>query len=246
MAIFGVPSGDALKASLDADAILPGGLKTELAGSSLREPPRDADAPDAELGEGFLPAGADGKSNDGWSDPFQEKKLSKPAKPERTADASDNPFDGIDLTRGERTPRSRPNTPLSTKDPGAVSDPPSLDEIPFGEPPSGKPARKPSTRRDPKSPAPRAVEPPPAVENVSPPAAPPVRDWRAATARLKQLGITDFHLTPSDGEQPFLFTCRMTSPQNPRVVRRFESESADPLQAVEDVLKQVEEWVSRR
>ena len=46
-------------------------------------------------------------------------------------------------------------------------------------------------------------------------------------------------------EQNFVFTCTMASPDNPRVVRRFEADADNPLEAVQQVLEQIDEWRGR-
>ncbi|MBI3865118.1 MAG: hypothetical protein HY290_24860 [Planctomycetia bacterium] len=68
--------------------------------------------------------------------------------------------------------------------------------------------------------------------------------WQTAARRLKELGIRKYRLESQIEEQTFLFACTFASPQNPRVVRRFEAEADTPLEAVQKVLKQIDE--SRR
>jgi hypothetical protein len=69
---------------------------------------------------------------------------------------------------------------------------------------------------------------------------------RAAIARLNQLGITDYQWQPGDRDGEFLFRCRLVSRRNPRLTQRFEAEAAEPLQALEKVLAQIDEWRARR
>lgn len=66
--------------------------------------------------------------------------------------------------------------------------------------------------------------------------------WQQAVDRLNQLGIRTFRLTPNTGQNGYRFVCLVTSVDDPRVSRRFEAESIDPLIAVGDVLAQVENW----
>lgn len=66
--------------------------------------------------------------------------------------------------------------------------------------------------------------------------------WQQAVVRLNELGIRTFRLTPDSGQNGYRFVCLVTSVDDPRISRRFESESTDPLGAVSDVLAQVENW----
>ena len=66
--------------------------------------------------------------------------------------------------------------------------------------------------------------------------------WSQAVNRLNELGISTFRLTPDSGRTGYQFVCLVTSVDDPRISRRFEAESADPLVAVGRVLAQVENW----
>ncbi len=66
--------------------------------------------------------------------------------------------------------------------------------------------------------------------------------WRGAVERLNQLGIRTYRLSPAAGEGRYHFMCLVTSADDPRISRRFEAESHEPLDAVGRVLAQVEEW----
>jgi len=66
--------------------------------------------------------------------------------------------------------------------------------------------------------------------------------WSAAVQKLNDLGIRDYRLAPGVRPQEFLFSCTYPQPHNPRISRRFEAESPDPLKAVIQVLQQVDEW----
>ena len=68
----------------------------------------------------------------------------------------------------------------------------------------------------------------------------------AGIARLNELGITDYQWQPGDRDGQFLFRCRLVSRRNPRMMQRFEAEAAEPLQALEKVLAQIDEWPTRR
>lgn len=64
--------------------------------------------------------------------------------------------------------------------------------------------------------------------------------WPAAVRRLKELGIRDYRLLPSESSDDFHFCCFYAPTGDPRITRRFEAEASDPLRAVEMVLAQVE------
>lgn len=64
--------------------------------------------------------------------------------------------------------------------------------------------------------------------------------WADAVRRLKELGIRDFRLLPSETSDDFHFCCFYTPTDDPRITHRFEAEASDPLRAVEKVLAQVE------
>jgi len=66
--------------------------------------------------------------------------------------------------------------------------------------------------------------------------------WQQAVDRLNELGIRTFRLTPDSSQNGYRFVCLVTSIDDPRISRRFEAESIDPLVAVADVLEQVENW----
>jgi hypothetical protein len=72
------------------------------------------------------------------------------------------------------------------------------------------------------------------------------RSWKAAVARLNALGIHDYQLQPGERAGEFHFSCRFVSRTNPRVMQRFEAEAREPLEAVEQVLEQIDEWKGRR
>lgn len=69
---------------------------------------------------------------------------------------------------------------------------------------------------------------------------------RSAIARLNAMGITDYQWQPGDHDGEFLFRCRLVSKHNPRMMQRFEAEAGEPLQALEKVLVQIDEWRARR
>ena len=66
--------------------------------------------------------------------------------------------------------------------------------------------------------------------------------WQAAARRLKELGVRKYRLESQIEEQQFLFICSLATSGNPRVVRRFEATADNPLEAVQAVLAQIDEW----
>lgn len=66
--------------------------------------------------------------------------------------------------------------------------------------------------------------------------------WKAAIRRLNALGIHDYELQPGERRGEFHFSCRFASRTNPRVIQRFEAEAGEPLEAVQQVLSQIDEW----
>jgi len=69
--------------------------------------------------------------------------------------------------------------------------------------------------------------------------------WQAAARRLKELGISKYRLEWQIEKQTFFFSCAIASPDNPRIARRFEADADSPLEAVQNVLEQIDEWRSR-
>jgi len=66
--------------------------------------------------------------------------------------------------------------------------------------------------------------------------------WQVAARRLKELGVRKYRLESQIEEQQFLFICSLASSGNTRVVRRFEATADNPLEAVQAVLAQIDEW----
>jgi hypothetical protein len=69
--------------------------------------------------------------------------------------------------------------------------------------------------------------------------------WKRAVGRLNALGIRDYQLQPGEREGEFNFSCRFAARSNPRVIHRFEAESSDPLEAINQVLRQLDDWRAR-
>jgi hypothetical protein len=72
------------------------------------------------------------------------------------------------------------------------------------------------------------------------------RSWKAAVARLNALGIRDYQWQPGERAGEFHFSCRFVSRTNPRIMQRFEAEAHEPLEALEQVLEQIDEWKGRQ
>lgn len=70
--------------------------------------------------------------------------------------------------------------------------------------------------------------------------------WREAVSRLNELGIQEFRLEPGSRRGAFYFACEFTPHRDARVTRRFEAEATEPLLAVQTVLRQIDEWLTRR
>lgn len=70
--------------------------------------------------------------------------------------------------------------------------------------------------------------------------------WREAVRRLNELGIQEFRLEPGRQLGEFYFACEFTPHRDARVTRRFEAEATEPLLAVRAVLRQIDEWLTRR
>ncbi len=70
--------------------------------------------------------------------------------------------------------------------------------------------------------------------------------WRRAVQRLNELGIHEFRLEPGRDLGEFYFACEFSQDRDSRITRRFEAEAAEPLLAVELVLRQIDEWTHRR
>lgn len=66
--------------------------------------------------------------------------------------------------------------------------------------------------------------------------------WRQASKILDDLGVQTYSLSPGLNPGEFRFVCLVSSTDDPRVSRRFESHSTDPLIAVEQVIGQVTRW----
>ncbi len=68
----------------------------------------------------------------------------------------------------------------------------------------------------------------------------------ALRKRLQALGATYMMLEPIDSTGMVRFHCRLPLPDNPVYERPFQAAGPDPITAMSDVLKQVQQWVGRR
>lgn len=74
----------------------------------------------------------------------------------------------------------------------------------------------------------------------------PTLNWQTAARRLNELGVGNYHLEPGADPLSFLFVCCFCPDESASVTMRFEAEAADPLEAVDDVLGQVEHWMRQQ
>ena len=100
------------------------------------------------------------------------------------------------------------------------------------------PATIANPRQLPNCPAPTAMQPTSPVEQSG---------WQAAALHLKELGISKYRLESADRKtrRSFSRVALIPSPDNPRIARGFEAEADNPLEAVQTVLDQIDEWRSR-
>ena len=66
--------------------------------------------------------------------------------------------------------------------------------------------------------------------------------WQSAARQLEDLGISSYHLEPGSEAGSFLFVCSFCPQTSPNVTMRFEAEAIEPLDAVDDVLAQIDHW----
>lgn len=82
----------------------------------------------------------------------------------------------------------------------------------------------------------------------SAPQSPPASSlgWREASLRLAELRIENYHLERGSQHGSFLFVCHFSPGDAPHITHRFEAEAEDPLVAVNQVLHQVDRWMTSR
>ncbi len=81
-----------------------------------------------------------------------------------------------------------------------------------------------------------------ARERTSSPAASAPITWREAATRLNRLGVRTYRLMPGTETGEFRFLCYVTSAHDPRISRRFEASSFEPLDAVHRVIQDISRW----
>ena len=86
----------------------------------------------------------------------------------------------------------------------------------------------PATSRHARSDTPKAVSGPSEIS------------WKHLRVALSAHGIEHFQIQPGSRADEVHFSCVQPVPGRNRVVRRFEAEAADPVEAARDVLKQIE------
>jgi len=64
--------------------------------------------------------------------------------------------------------------------------------------------------------------------------------WRETIQRLQASGVVGYRIQPGTQLGDVHFSCTVTSAEQPRLVRRYETESKTPLAAARDVLQQIE------
>lgn len=67
--------------------------------------------------------------------------------------------------------------------------------------------------------------------------------WQAASTRIKQLRIQKYRLEATIEEPRFVFRCVFAPAESSQVTQLFEAEAETPIDAVEQVLEQVDEWL---
>lgn len=66
--------------------------------------------------------------------------------------------------------------------------------------------------------------------------------WQQAAESLDRMGLSDYRLLRGLTEGSFVFVCTMSSASHANITQRFEAESNEPVQAVHNVLRQIEQW----
>lgn len=119
----------------------------------------------------------------------------------------------------------------------------------FGEEPTSSTEKSLEKRTVPSRVASSSVKPTPFVaanDTASNELEPEGLTWQQAVSRLNELGIHDFRLEPGHNPGDFYFACEFSPNGGARISRRFEAEAREPLEAVELVLHQIDEWMPRR
>lgn len=72
------------------------------------------------------------------------------------------------------------------------------------------------------------------------------RTWEQAVGHLNALGVRNYRLEEDKVRGGYHFYCVFSPPQQPNVRHRFDATATRPLDAVTDVLNQIERWRSIR
>lgn len=67
--------------------------------------------------------------------------------------------------------------------------------------------------------------------------------WQTVSARIKELRIQKYRLEAKIEEPRFVFRCVFAAAQSSQVTQLFEADAETPIEAVEQVLQQVDEWL---
>lgn len=146
--------------------------------------------------------------------------------------------------------RNRPVVSVGEFDGGLLENP----AAGSGRPPAAPPtrgritpsARSPLTESPPGERAFETETRPEAIQGGMPPAGLQPSGWQSAAQRLKSLGIRQYRLECRIEEQRFVFRCIFPTGEAGDMTRLFEADAEDPLDAVLQVLEQVDEWQSSR
>jgi hypothetical protein len=165
---------------------------------------------------------------------FDAPPTARPRPAERDAVSDVTPLDGRSPPASARNPKAEESSPLHW------SQTPALASIPAPRPRSAAGSLGDEPRASIAASGLGAH-----LQERSPPSG-PLLTWRQASLRLAELGIKNYHLERGSTEGAFLFVCVFTPPDAPHVLHRFESETDDPLTAVNQVLHQVDGWMQGR
>ncbi len=69
--------------------------------------------------------------------------------------------------------------------------------------------------------------------------------WENAALRLQEMGIDDYRLERGHNGESYLFICQFAPGGDARIIQRFEAEAAEPFDAVQQVLTQIDDWRER-
>jgi len=67
--------------------------------------------------------------------------------------------------------------------------------------------------------------------------------WQTVSTRIKELRIQKYRLEAKIEEPRFVFRCVFAPAQSSQVTQLFEADAETPIEAVEQVLQQVDEWL---